>query len=563
MEISLKVNDKIVSGDVVSDLFIDYFSNIPKQLVDDTSPQINEIKSYLGNKNSKTFFMNPVINKEVEAAISQLNNTNTLLSISSAVLDSVKLIISPILTDIYNLCLNQGYFPSELKIGRITPVHKKGCKQTLSNYRPICSLSPFSKILERIVHNKITEFLDKFDILLSTQYGFRQGMGTETALVNFINSLHNSLTREHNVGAIFMDLSKAFDIMDLNILKIKLEHYGFRGIFLDFIMNFVENRKYYVYINGHQSETKNVNIGVPQGSTLGPLLFLIFINDMHNSSSLLNFNQFADDTTISLDSPDFIKLKESLEQEANKVMHWFNSNRLIINLDKTNCMLFTNKKNTTNLDIKLNNHKIAMVSETKYLGVIIDNKLSWKSHIKHTCTKISKSLAILKIVRSIFPRNILRLIYMALIYPHINYCNIIWGSANNSTLEPLILLQKKAVRLVSKSSYLAHTAPLFRDLYFLKVQQVFKFNCLTFMYKCLKLGKYPYFKNKLIRRSSYYSYNTRNNDLFRIPRERLNICKYSFFVVGIELWNDLDSDVKDSVNIHVFKRRLKCAWFEA
>ena len=133
-------------------------------------------------------------------------------------------IISPHLANIYNLCIDQGYFPDELKLGRITPVHKKGCKSQVINYRPVCNLSPFSKILERIIHNRMIEFIDKFDIFSPSQFGFRKNMGTENALINFVDYIQNGLSKKHSVGSIFMELSKAFDVMDHDILKIKLEH---------------------------------------------------------------------------------------------------------------------------------------------------------------------------------------------------------------------------------------------------------------------------------------------------------------------------------------------------
>ena len=248
--------------------------------------------------------MIPIVNNEVELAISQLKSCNTLHSISTAVLDNVKSTISPYLVNIFNLCINQGYFPDELKVGRITPIHKKGCKFLVNNYRPVCNLSPFSKIFERIIYNRMIDFIERFNILSQTQNGFRKGMGTENALIDFVDFIHKGLTKKQNVGAIFMDLSKAFDLMDHNILKEKLEHYGFRGVILDFLMSFLKNRKYFVNVNGENSDIKTVNIGVPQGSNLGPLLFLLFINDMKNCSILLKFIQFANDTTGMFSSSD-------------------------------------------------------------------------------------------------------------------------------------------------------------------------------------------------------------------------------------------------------------------
>ena len=555
--VKLKENENFLNADAVPNKFIDYFSNIASQLASEVAPSDKNAASYLKNRNSNSFFVIPIVDKEVETAITQLKSSNSLLSISTSILECVKDIISPYLSHIFNLCLNQGYFPEELKLGRITPIHKKGCKLLVNNYRPVCNLSPFSKIFERIVYNRMLEYIEKYNIFSSIQFGFRKEMGTETALVEFTDFIHNGLTKKHNVGSIFMDLSKAFDVMDHSILKIKLEHYGFRGKFLDFLMSFLMQRKYYVHVNGHSSDIKTVNIGVPQGSTLGPLLFLIFINDMKNCSRLLKFIQFADDTTLLFSSSDIKILNEILEREANKVILWFNANKLIINLTKTNCMMFTNKRNIPQLNITLNNTVLEVKSETTFLGVVIDNNLSWKAHISHISGKISKSIAILRILRYSFPKNVLRMIYMSLIFSHINYCNLIWGSAKKTILEPLFKLQKKAVRLVNNSQYLDHSDPIFNSLKILTVHKVFKLNCLIFIYKCLKKDKFPDFKNRFIKNSDFYSYSMRNNHLYRIPWERLDVCRNSYFVQGLTLWNLLDDTVKSSTNLDIFKKKIK------
>ena len=382
-------------------------------------------------------------------------------------------------------------------------------------------------------------------------------MGTENALVDFTDFIHQGLIKRQNVGSIFMDLSKAFDVMDHNILKQKLDHYGFRGKFLEFIMSFIQERKYFVYANGINSCTKTVNIGVPQGSTLGPLLFLIFINDMKNCSKLLKFIQFADDTTIMFSSDDIKHLNEILEQEANKVVIWLNANKLILNVAKTVSMLFSNKRNDPKLKIILDGTELEPQTETTFLGVIIDHKLTWKSHIKHITNKISKSIAILRILRYSFPKQILKMIYMSLIFSHINYCNLIWGSAYDITLDPLIKMQKKAIRLVNNSHYLEHTAPIFSSLKIIKVQQVFKLNCLIFMYKCAKNDKFPNFKQRLIRNSDVHTHNTRINEHYRIPNIRLHLCRKAYFIKGLTLWNSLEDNIKSCTNLINFKQKVK------
>ena len=322
-------------------------------------------------------------------------------------------------------------------------------------------------------------------------------------------------------------------------------------------MSFIQNRKYFVHVNGYNSITKNVNIGVPQGSTLGPLLFLIFINDMKNCSELLKFIQFADDTTLVFSSPNIEHLNEILQIEGNKVIKWLNANKLIINLSKTNCMLFSNKRGEPQIRIKLDDTELEVQTESTFLGVIIDNKLTWKSHIKHISNKISKSIAILRILRWSFPKQILRMIYMSLIFSYINYCNLIWGSACNSTLEPLFRLQKKAIRLVNNTHYLDHTAPIFKSLEILTLHDVFKLNCLIFIYKCVKKNKFPNFSNRFLRNSDVHHHNTRNNEQFRLPRGRLRIFRDAYFVKGLTLWNALDPVIINSSNINIFKKKIK------
>lgn len=192
------------------------------------------------------------------------------------------------------------------------------------------------------------KLIDKYNIFSKSQFGFRKNVSTETALINFINFVHKGLTAKHNVGAVFMDLSKAINVMDHNILEIKLKHYGFRGTFFKLLMRFVRDRKYFANINETNSKIRNVNIGVPQGSTLGSLLFFIYVNDMINCYSVLHFTQYADDTTLGYSSNNFKNLQNTLEQEVSKVTKWLIANKLLLNVAKTHSMLFSFKHNVSN-----------------------------------------------------------------------------------------------------------------------------------------------------------------------------------------------------------------------
>ena len=392
------------------------------------------------------------------------------------------------------------------------------------------------------------KFIDKNNIFSDTQYGFRKKLSTETALMNFIDFVHEGLTDKQFVGSIFMDLSKAFDVMSHDILKTKLEHYGFRGEFLNFLMSFLENREYFVNVNGINSSTNIVNIGVPQGSTLGPLLFLLYVNDMRHCSSILKFIQFADDTTILIRYKDFLQLKVTLKNETEKVIDWLTANKLLINLTKTHSMLFTFNRGNYSLEFAIGDTLLEKKSETRFLGIEIDNKLNWKGHIAYICNKISKTIAILRFVRSSFPKRILKTLYMSLIHSYINYCNLIWGAAEKGNLNAIHILQKKAVRIISKSGYLDESLPLFQSLEILTIYQLYIFNCSQFIHKCIHQSLFPQYKQRIIQTSAF----------FRMKRRaRLRICKRSFLYKGITIWNELDDDIVKRANQFTFKKVLK------
>ena len=546
------------SGNVVSRKFIEYFTNIGIKITAKFAKKNNRFKSYLTNRVVKDFQMTPITPIEVDSIIAGLkNNGNNPNLISTSVLKNSKDILTPIICHLINLFVEQGYFPDNLKSGRITPIYKGGERESINNYRPVCSLHPLSKIIEKVISNRMIDFLEEYNIFSDTQFGFRKSMGTETALINYIDFIQKQLNDKKYTISIFLDLSKAFDVISHNILRTKLEHYGFRGHFLKFLTNFVNNREYFVHANGSNSNNKCVNIGVPQGSTLGPLLFLIYINDMKNCSDLIFLTQFADDSTATYSSEKLEQVLTNIELEFGKVLDWLTANRLIINLSKTHFMLFTNLARPEYISITAKGQTINEVKETKFLGIILDNKLKWNSHIEYISKKISKSISVLRLLKFTFPEKILKNIYFSLIYPYYTYCNLVWGSTANIHLDLLIKLQKKAVRNICKARYLDHTQPLFDRLKLLQVDEIYRFNCAKFVYKCYNTSSLDNFKTQLNTNSNFHNYNTRNKEYLRRPMVRLSQFHNSFLSSGIEIWNSLHDSIKNCPTLTSFKSLLK------
>ena len=542
----------------IPSFFINHYSSAVERLTSDIPQTQSTAESYLQDRIQHTFFLAPICPNEVNTVIDGLkDNGNKVNTIATSVLVESKHIITPIICHLINLFVQQGYFPENLKLGCITPIFKKGDRKKANNYRPVCSLSPLSKIIEKVINNRMVKFLDEHEILSKTQFGFRKKMGTETALLNYIDHIQNELNNNKYTISVFMDLSKAFDVIDHKILEHKLSHYGFRGKFLEFLLSFIKDRKYFVHINGQSSETKTVNTGVPQGSTLGPLLFLLYINDMALCSILLFLSQFADDSTITFSSQNLFQTIMTVEEEFKRILDWLAANKLIINLNKTHLMLFTNRARPDAISITANGQSISEVTETKFLGVILDNKLCWDAHIKYISQKISKSVSILRILKHTFPTNILKTIYHSLIYPYYNYCNLIWGCAASTHLESLVLLQKKCIRLISKAGYYDHTASLFSDHKVLTVAEIYDYNCSKFIYQCYNNNNYLYFKNKLNKNSDFHNYKTRGRNLLRKPFIRLHKFINSFLSNGMDMWNLIPENIKLAKSFDTFKIKAK------
>ena len=298
--------------------------------------------------------------------------------------------------------------------------------------------------------------------------------------------------------------------------------------------------------------------GVPQGSILGPLLFILYVNDICNVSNRLNLILYADDTSVFMSNTNIEVLQQQFTTELQKLANWFEVNKLVLNINKTNYVIFSNKNmNFDSVSIKINDIQIKRVTHVKFLGVTIDEKLSWNQHTGVVCNKLSKSIGILYRFHS-YPKDILLLLFNSLILPHLNYCVQIWANCSEQNMSRLFKLQKKAIRIISHSGYRAHTKPIFTCLKILNIYDLYFYQCAIFMYSCFQNLLPVSLTNHFMLNEQVHSYETRNVSNYHLPLMRLTSYQKSIFYTGPKIWNDLPNFIKTSPTLITFKARLKC-----
>ena len=504
-------------------------------------PEVN-FKSFLPINEQNSFFINPTTPDEIIQIISNFKSKDSSGwdGIPMAVIKTIGSHIATPLSHICNLSFITGNFPTDMKIAKVTPIYKSDSRDEFSNYRPISLLPNFSKILEKLMSNRLNDFLNQNNILFEQQYGFRQKLSTDFALIELSDKIAEAIDKKKFMIGIFVDLSKAFDTLNHNILLQKLSSYGIRGLANRWFQSYLQDREQYVNFKNVLSSKSKIITGVPQGSILGPLLFLLYINDICKSSELLRFILYADDTNIFYCDNNIEHLCEIVNRELQGVMQWFKANRLSVNLKKTNFVIFgTSAKVRTSkaCEIYLDNIKIMRSKTAKFLGVVIDENLSWKNHINYIKAKIAKNVGIIRRLKYLLPESTLNTLYNTLVLPYLNYCDIIWASNKPTRLQPLLLLQKRAVRSITRSSYNAHSLPLFFKLKQLTIFDLNKVLMATFMYRhqnhCLPNIFTSYFHTN----SSIHNHFTRKSNDLHIPYARTDVMKFQIRFCGPILWN--------------------------
>ena len=558
---SFTIDGKIItdSCDIV-DKFNEYFTTIGSSLAATIPTSIVSFKDYLKHPGRDSFFLYPTDSFEIINIVNKLK-VKTCYGMDGIPINIIKATIENIaepLSILINCSLSTGIVPDKIKIGKICPVYKNGEKDSFSNYRPISVLSNFSKIYEKIISNRLQSYIDSKKILSNVQYGFQSNHSTYMAILDMYSKISSAIDKDEFSIGIFVDLSKAFDTLNHDILLQKLEYYGIRGIPLKWFKSYLSNRQQCVSINGVSSTLKHITCGVPQGSILGPLLFVIYINDIVECSPSLTKILFADDTNLFHSDKDVLKLFRTVNHELFTLSEWFKANKLSLNAKKTHYILFTNKKvdmAEMNLELKIDDIILECVDQTKFLGVYIDKKLNWIAHIDYISPKISRGLGITSRVRNVLPCEVLLMLYYTLIYPYLSYCCIIWGHASKKVLNRLIILQKRSIRIITGSTYLSSTGPLFKQLNLLTLFDICTFQTVQFMYKFTK-GLLPRACSDFCLWSNDVTYITRHHSIFKIPAYRTNVFLKSISVSGPKLWDILPPHLQATSNLITFKKEV-------
>ena len=552
-----KNNQIIKDPGKIGDIFNEYFINIGPNLGDSCTVTTNT-NHYTSSLISNSFILSPVTITEVNKLLKNLdiNKNNGPDELPNKFIKLGHKCIAPILTYLINQCFCKGIFPDVLKISTVIPIHKSGDYDLPTHFRPITLTSIFSKIIERCIHGQLTKFFHKFKLIHDNQYGFQRGLSTEMAIQRVYENLATRLDAKEVSCAIFLDLRKAFDSVNHGLLINKLFRHGIRGAPLKLISSFLENRKQCVFVNGVKSGFETVKCGVPQGSVLGPLLFLCFINDLPKVSSVFETLLFADDACLISSSSSTTTLENQTNSELKQISNWLSYNKLCVNYSKTFFMLFSKRKSKFNLNIIMDNNIINQTDRVKYLGVIFDNKLNWAPHIINVTKKIASGCWAIANLRNFVDIKTLRIVYFSLVHSHLTYGISCYGSASKYLLNKLLVKQKWALKVITRSDFLAPSTPLFYRLKFLKLDDIHKLKIATEIRRLMltdQLGKFNIQTNQSIHQHTTRS-ATKGN--FAIPMANSNIGKSTLRFKGALIWNSIPDELRN-LSINQFKFKYK------
>jgi len=563
---ALDINGSVVTDfSTISNHFNSFFINIGEQLAQAIPAHSRTAAEYLQAhmpRVSTDFTFKLVTVEEVSKLLQNLpvNKATGLDNYQAKLLKLASSGISRSLTFILNMSLTTGQFPSDWKRAKISALHKKGSKLDTGNYRPISILPIVSKIMEKIVHQQLYCYLDDQNLLSQAQSGFRKSFSTQTSLHRLTEYIFEALNNSEVVGMVAIDLQKAFDTVNHSILLQKLDHYGVRHVPLKWFTSYLSNRSQVTYVNNVISDMGFIRTGVPQGSILGPLLFILYINDLPGCLRKCEANMYADDTAFYFRNKDKNIVSDSLNEDIINIYSWLCSNKLSLHVGKTNVILVCNHQkvrylDSTNLGIKLNDFELTQTDSVGYLGVELDSRCNFDKHTNALICKVNKSIGVLKRCSPYLPIEARKTLYNTLVLPHIDYCSTVWGCTSQTNVMRVQRLQNRAMRSILKEGPRTHIEDMLHQLGWLSVKQRLVHNKLVLMWRIVHGAAPSYLTENLRLSRDVHRYNTvgSSNRNIYIP----NAHKHSIFRYNANLWNGLPSEMRNIPVLDTFKRHLK------
>ena len=548
--------DKLITDTKeIANTFNNFFIDIPKKIDEKIIKTNTSIYKYLQEPNLNSFYFTPTTPDEIQKIISKMDHKKAIgpYSIPTKILKLIKKEISVPLSSIINLSFETGIFPTKLRSGIVIPVHKRESYLLCNNYRPITLLSNISKIFEKITYKRLYSFLEANNCLYSQQYGFRNSHSTNHALIEITEKIRKSIDQEEFSCGIFLDFQKAFDTVNHKILVQKLRYYGVRGQELNWFKSYLSNRTQTVKIKNIQSESLTSSYGVPQGSILGPLLFLIYINDLHKAVKHSEIHHFADDTNLILRNKSLKKINSQANHDLRLITIWLRANKISLNVDKTKILIFRAERKiiSKKLNFRISGQKIKVSKEVKYLGIILEEHLKWKKHLQTIQQKLSRANGMLSKIRHYVSKEAIRMIYFALFHSHLAYGCQIWGQTQNENLKSLEILQNKALRIINFTKDWRKTAdPLYLKSDILKLKDVINLNNCQLAFDFFSESLPKPLQKLLKKTQGTHNHNTRSTDANQLamPQVRTeNYGKNSIHSKTVSIWNQILAKLKINI----------------
>lgn len=545
----------------VAELFNSHFIEAVDELIEQNKHSQSTQKNQIAIKYcADSMAMLPITEQEVECEIRNLKGKSSAGydEIPEHIIKKCAIFLKAPLTYVYNISINSGVFPKSFKVAKIKPLLKKGDSHDVKNYRPIAILSVFSKIFEKIMHNRLLGFLNKHNTLSQAQNGFRQQKSTTTAIQSFIANIRQALGEGYIPVGIFFDLSKAYDVLNHGVLLDKLWTYGIRGIIHSWFVSYLSERKQFVEINccntmdpskhNCTSSSRSLKYGVPQGSVLGPLLFLLYINDLPLVIDDGKLVLFADDINLLLIGKNEKELQHKVKVAMEKMEKWFHINNLMINIEKTVAMTYrTVQKNTpVKPQIMYNGREVAYKSSTKFLGVHIEETLRWVTHIHTLRNQLSRTCYLINSVQGQMGFNMMKCLYHAKFESLSRYGIIFWGVERESIL--IFRQQKRVIRAMCGVGRDTSCKKLFKECGLLTITSLYILEVLCFMRR---------YKLEPQKNEQIHEHNTRGKQQLHIKPCKINLQKKSVINMGIRLYNKLPKNIQREERYNSYKRKMR------